>query len=38
VEQVAVGSATVTYDEGQTNTQAIAQAIDDAGYQVLATR
>ncbi len=38
VEQVAVGSATVAFDARQTSAQAIAQAIDDAGYQVLATR
>ncbi len=38
VEEVAVGSATVAFDAHQTSAQAIAQAIDDAGYQVLATR
>lgn len=38
VESVAIGSATVAYDESKTDAKAIAQAIDDAGYQVLATR
>jgi copper chaperone len=38
VEQVAVGSATVAFDAQQTSAPAIAQAIDDAGNQVLATR
>lgn len=37
VEQVAIGSATVSYDEKQTDARAIAELIEDAGYQVTAT-
>ena len=33
VDAVTVGSATVTYDESQTTTAAIAQAVVDAGYE-----
>ncbi|CAN5771043.1 hypothetical protein BH11GEM1_BH11GEM1_33680 [soil metagenome] len=35
VDAVAVGSATVTYDESQTTPAAIAQAVTDAGYEVV---
>lgn len=38
VEQVAIGSATVAFDEAATTAEAIAKVIDDAGYQVLGTR
>lgn len=38
VEHVAIGSATVAFDEQQTSADTIAQVIDDAGYQVLSTR
>lgn len=37
VESVAIGSATVAFDDTQTDAGRIAQAIDDAGYQVVAT-
>ncbi len=37
IEHVAIGSATVSYDEKQTDAGSIAQVIDDAGYQVVAT-
>lgn len=37
VEQVAIGSATVSYDDQQTDAGRIAQVIDDAGYQVVGT-
>jgi copper chaperone CopZ len=35
VDAVTVGSATVSYDASQTNPEAIAQAVADAGYQVV---
>jgi copper chaperone CopZ len=35
IDSVTVGSATVTYDESQTTPAAIAQAVTDAGYDVL---
>jgi copper chaperone len=38
VEQVAIGSATVAFDEQKTSAEAIAAVIDDAGYPVTATR
>ena len=38
VENVAIGSASVQYDPAKTDAQKIAQLIDDAGYQVVATR
>ena len=37
VEQVGVGSATVSYDPSATSTDAITQAIADEGYTVAAT-
>lgn len=37
IDQVAIGSATVSFDDKQTDARSIAQAIDDAGYQVVAT-
>ena len=37
IDQVAIGSATVSFDDAQTDAQRIAQVIDDAGYQVVAT-
>jgi len=37
VEQVAVGSATVSYDPAKTSTDRIAQAIADEGYTVAGT-
>jgi copper chaperone CopZ len=38
VEAVAIGTATVAFDPTQTSAAQIAQAIDDAGYSVVATR
>jgi copper chaperone len=38
VEQVAIGSATVSFDETATTAEVIAQVIDAAGYPVTATR
>jgi copper chaperone len=38
VDAVAIGSATVSFDPAQTTAQQIAQAIDEAGYPVTATR
>lgn len=42
VEHVAIGSATVAFDPATTDaqqlTQQLTQAIDDAGFQVVATR
>lgn len=38
IEQVAIGSATLTFDPARTAAEQIAQAIEDEGYQVLATR
>lgn len=38
VENVAIGSATVAYDESKTSADAIAHVIDEAGYPVTATR
>lgn len=38
VEAVAIGSATVAFDESATTADVIAKVIDDAGYQVLNTR
>ena len=37
VEQVAVGSATVSYDPATTSTDKITQAIEDEGYTVAGT-
>lgn len=37
VESVAIGSATVNYDDTHTDARAIAALIEDAGYQVTAT-
>ena len=37
VEQVAVGSATVSYDPATTSTEKITQAIEDEGYTVAGT-
>ena len=37
VEQVAVGSATVSYDPATTSTDKITEAIGDAGYTVAGT-
>jgi copper chaperone len=37
IEHVSIGSATVSFDEKQTDARSIAQVIDDAGYQVVAT-
>lgn len=33
VDEVKIGSATMTYDPARTSPAAIAQAIDDAGYE-----
>lgn len=38
VQQVAIGSATVEFDAARIDAATIAQIIDDAGYQVTATR
>ena len=38
VEQVAVGRATVSYDPASTTPERIAQAVEDEGYTVTATR
>lgn len=38
VEQVAVGSAAVAFDPASVSAQQIVDAIEDAGYQVTATR
>ena len=38
VEQVQVGSAVVRYDEGAVTPARIAQAVEDGGYAVVATR
>lgn len=38
VEQVKVGAVTVAYDEAVTDASVIAQAIEDAGYDVLQTK
>jgi copper chaperone CopZ len=38
VDRVQVGQATVTFDETATDPATIAQAIEDAGYDVLQTR
>ena len=38
VESVAIGSATVAFDDTQIDAGRIAQAIDDAGYPVVATK
>lgn len=38
VQQVAIGSATVEFDAARIDAAKIAQIIDDAGYQVTATR
>lgn len=38
VDQVKVGAATVTFDETRVDASAVAQAIEDAGYDVLQTR
>ena len=35
VEDVTVGSATVSYDESRTNPAALAQAVRDSGYRPL---
>lgn len=37
VDHVAIGSATVSFDDTQTDAHRIAQVIDDAGYPVVAT-
>lgn len=38
VEEVSVGHATVSFDPAATTPHRIAQAIEDEGYQVVATR
>ncbi len=38
VQQVAIGSATVEFDADRIDVAKIAQIIDDAGYQVTASR
>ena len=38
VEQVAIGSATVSYDPATTTPDRIAEAVEDEGYTVTATR
>ena len=38
VEQVAIGSATVSYDPAATTPERIAEAVQDEGYTVTATR
>ena len=35
VEEVAVGSATVTYDPGKTSVDAVSKAVEKAGYAVV---
>lgn len=37
-KQVAIGSVAVAFDDAQTDASRIAAAIEDAGYQVRATR
>lgn len=37
VEQVAIGSATVSYDPASTSAEKITQAIEDEGYTVAGT-
>jgi copper chaperone len=37
LEEVRIGSARVSYDESQVQPDAIAEAIRDAGYTILAT-
>lgn len=37
VEQLAIGSATVAYDESATTANGIAQAVEDEGYAVTLT-
>lgn len=37
VEQVAIGSATVSYDPATTSSEQITQAIEDEGYTVAGT-
>lgn len=38
VQNVAIGTATVEFDPSKVDTSAIARVIDDAGFQVTATR
>lgn len=35
MEQVAVGSATVTYDPAKTSVDAVSKAVEKAGYAVI---
>ncbi len=37
LDDVRIGKATVTFDEAQVRAEAIAEAVRDAGYDVLAT-
>lgn len=38
LDEVRIGKATVTFDETQVTSEAIADAVRDAGYDVLATK
>lgn len=38
LDEVRIGKATVTFDEAQVSVEAIAEAIRDAGYDVLSTK
>jgi copper chaperone len=38
VENVAIGSATLEFDPARTSAEAIAKAVEEEGYKVLATR
>ena len=38
VEQVSIGSATIEYDPATTSEERVAQAVEDQGYAVTATR
>ena len=38
LDDLRIGKATVTFDETQVSAEAIAEAVRDAGYEVLATK
>lgn len=38
LDDLRIGKATVTFDETQVSVEAIAEAVRDAGYDVLATK
>lgn len=38
LDELRIGKATVTFDESQLSAEAIAEAVRDAGYDVLATK